>query len=94
MLKEAIWETIDLGKNTRKNHKLLPSLQFSSVAQLCLILYDPMDCNMPGFPVHAQLPEMAQIHVHRVGDDIQPSHPLLSPSLPAFSLSQNQWLFQ
>ena len=68
--------------------------QFSSVTQLCLILWDPMDCSTPGFPVHHQLPELAQTHVHWVGDAIQPSHPLLSPSPPAFSLSQYQSLFQ
>ena len=51
-----------------------------------------MDCNMAGFPVHHQLPELAQIHVHQVGDAIQPSHPLLSPSPPAFNLSQHQGL--
>ena len=66
---------------------------FSSVAQSCLTLCDPIDYSMPGFPVHDQLPEFAQTHVHRVGDAIQPSHPLSSPS-PAFSLSQNQHLFQ
>ena len=48
-----------------------------------------MDCSTPGFPVHHQLPELTQTHVHRVGDAIQPSHPLLSPSPPAFSLSQH-----
>ena len=53
-----------------------------------------MDCSMPGFPVHHQIPELAQTHVHRVGDAIQPSHPLLSPSPPAFNLSQHQSLFQ
>ena len=53
-----------------------------------------MDCSMPGFPVHHQLPELTQIHVHWVGDAIQPSHPLSSPSLPAFNLSQHQGLFQ
>ena len=53
-----------------------------------------MDCSMPGFPVHHQLPELAQTHVHRVSDVIQPFHPLPSPSLPAFSLSQLQGLFQ
>ena len=53
-----------------------------------------MDCSMPGFPVHHQLPELAQTHVYQVGDAIQPSHPLLSPSPPAFSLSQLQGLFQ
>ena len=54
----------------------------------------PMDCSMPGFPVHHQLPEPTQTHVHGVGDAIQPSHPLPSPSLSAFSLSQHQTLFK
>ena len=54
----------------------------------------PMDCSTPGFPVHHQLLELAQTHVHRVGDAIQPSHPLSSPSSPAFNLSQHQGLFQ
>ena len=67
--------------------------QFSSVQSLP-ILCDPMDCSMPGFPVHHQLPELVQTHVHRVGDAIQPSHPLLSPSPPAFNLSQHQGLFK
>ena len=67
---------------------------FSSVAQLCLTLCDPKNCSMPGFPVHHQLPELAQIHVHRVSDATEPSHPLSSPSHPAFSLSQYQSLFQ
>ena len=53
-----------------------------------------MDCSTPGFPVHHQLLELAQTHVHRVSDAIQPSHPLLSPSLPAFNLSQKQGLVQ
>jgi len=53
-----------------------------------------MDCSTPGFRVHHQLPELAQTHVHRVGDAIQPSHPLSSPSPPAFNLSQHQGLFQ
>ena len=66
------------------------SVQFSSVTQLCLTLCDPMDCSTPGFPVHHQLPELAQIHVHRVSDAIQPSHPLLPPSPPALSLSQHE----
>ena len=57
-------------------------LEFSSVTQWCLTLCDPMDCSTPGFPVHYQLPELAQTHVHHVGDAIQPSHPLLSPSPP------------
>ena len=62
----------------------------SSVAQSCPTLCDPMDCSMPGFPVYHQLPGLAQTHVHRVGDAIQPSHPLSSPSPPAFSVSQNR----
>ena len=66
----------------------------SSVAQSCPILCNPMDCRTPGFPVHRQLLELAQTHVHRVSDAIQPSHPLSSPSLPAFNLSQHQGLFQ
>ena len=65
--------------------------QFSSVAQSCLILCDPMDCSTPGFPARHQLPEPTQTHVHRVGDAIQPSHPLLSPALNLF---QHQGLFQ
>ena len=65
----------------------------SSVTQLCLTLCNLMDCRTPDFPVLHQLPELAQTHVHRVGDAIQPSHPLLSPS-PAFSLSQHQGLFK
>ena len=56
--------------------------QFSSVAQSCLTLCNPMDCSTPGLPVHHQLPEPTQTHVHWVGDAIQPSHPLSSPSLP------------
>ena len=68
------------------------SLQFSSVAQSHLILCDPMDCSTPGLPVHHQLLEFIQTHVHWVGDTIQPSHPLLSRSPPAFSLSQHQIL--
>ena len=63
-----------------------------SVAQSCLILYDPMDCSTPGFSVHHQLPEFAQTHVYWVGDAIQPSYPLSSPSPPAFNLSQPRGL--
>ena len=72
----------------------LLSVQFSSVAQSHPILCDPMDCSTPGFPVHHQLLELTQTHVHQVGDAIQPSHPLSSPSLPAFNLSQHQGLFK
>ena len=67
--------------------------QFSSVSQLCPTLCDPMDCSMPGFPVHHQLLELAQTHVHQVSDAIQPSHPPSSPSPPfpasgSFQMSQ------
>ena len=77
-------------------NSLLPYFlfQFSSVAQSFLTLQDPMDCSMPGVPVHHQLLEFTQIHVHWVGDAIQSSHPLSSPSPPAFNLSQHQGLFQ
>ena len=67
---------------------------FSSVAQLCLTLCDPMNRSMPGFSVHHQLLESTQTHVHCVGDAIQPPHPLLSPSPPVINLSQHQGLFQ
>ena len=67
--------------------------QFSSVAQSCPTLCDPMNCSTPSLPVRHQLPEFTQTHVHWVGDAIQPSHPLSSPSLPAFNLSQHQCLF-
>ena len=67
--------------------------KLSSVAQLCPTLCDPVDCSTPGLPVYHQLPEFAQTHVHWVGDAIQPSHPLPSPSPPAFNLSQHQGLF-
>ena len=67
----------------------LSSVQFSHS-----VVPDSLDCSTPGFPVHHQLPELTQTHVHRVGDAIQPSHPLSPPSLPAFSLSQHRGLFQ
>ena len=72
---------------------MISPIQFSSVAQSCATLCDPMDCSMPGFPVHHQFPEPAQTHVHRVGDTMQPSHPLhpllllpsIFPSIRVFS---------
>ena len=67
--------------------------QFSSVTQPCPTLCDPMGCSTPGLPVYHQLPELAQTHVHPVSDANQPSHPLSSPSPPAFNLSQHQGLF-
>ena len=69
-------------------------LSVSSVAQSCPSLFDLMDCSTPGFPVQHQLPELAQTHVHPVGDAIQPSLPLSSPSPPAFNLLQHQGIFQ
>ena len=69
-------------------------VQFSSVPQLCATFCDLMGCSMPGFPVHHQLPEFALTHVHWAGDAIQPSHPLSSPSPPAFNLSQHHGLFR
>ena len=67
--------------------------QFSSVALSCSTLCNPMDCSRQGLPVHHQLPEFIQTHVHRVSDGIQPSHPLSSPSPPTLNLSQNQGHF-
>ena len=67
-------------------------IQFSSVAQSCPTLCDSMNCSIPGFPLHHQLPEFTQTHVHRVSDAIQPSHPLSSPSPPAPNPSQHQSL--
>ena len=68
-------------------------LQFSSVTQLCLTPCDPMNCSTPGLPVHHQLLEFSETHVHRVSDAIQPSHLLSSPSPPALSISQHQDIF-
>ena len=74
--------------------KIISSVQFSSVSQSCPTLCNPMDHSMPGLPAHHQLPELTQTHVQWVGDAIQPSHPLLSPSPPALNLSQHQSLFK
>ena len=76
------------------NPKQFTDSLFSSVAQSCLTLCNHRDCSMPSFPVHHQLLELTQTHVCRVGDAIQPSHPLSSPSPPAFHFSQHQGLFQ
>ena len=87
--------------HNQMNLKLTPikqnteySSQFSSVTQTCLTLHNPMDCSTPGFSVYHQLLEHAQTHVHWVSGAIQPSHPLSSPSPPAFHLSQHQGFFQ
>ena len=77
-----------LGLSTKK------LIQFSSIAQSCPALCHPIDCSAPGLPVHHQLLEFTQTHVLWVGDTIQPSHPLSSPSPPAFNLSQHQGLFE
>ena len=83
-----------VGRMERVTWKHIHSVQFSSFAQSCPILCDPMNRSTPGLPVHHQLPEFTQTHVHGVGDAIQPSHPLLSPSPPAPNPSQHQSLFQ
>ena len=72
----------------------LSAIQFSSVAESCPVFCDPMDCSMPGLPLHHQLLELTQTHVLWVDDPIQPSYPLSSPSPPAFNLSQHQGLFK
>ena len=71
---------------------MVSSVQFSSVTQSCLTLCDPLNRSTPGLPVHHQHPESTQTHVYCVSDAIQPSHPLSSPSPPAFNLSQHQGL--
>ena len=76
------------------NEKVGRQVQFSSVTQSCPTLCDPMNHSMPGLSVHHQLPESTQTHVHRVGDAIQTSHPLSSPSPPAPNPTQHQGLFQ
>ena len=79
------------GRNRQfYNNSSVSSVQSLSRVRLC----DPMNCSTPGLPVHHQLPEFTQTHVHRVSDAIQPSHPLSSPSLPAPNPSQHQSLFQ
>ena len=82
------------GNFSRIDQILGHKSQLSPGAQSCPTLCDPINCSMPGLPVHHQLPEFTQTHVHQVGDAIQPSHPLLSPSPPACNPSQHQGLFQ
>ena len=77
------------GKQTYEKMLNITHYQFSSVAQLCLTLRNPMNHSTPGLPVHHQLPEFTQTHVHRVSDAIQPSHPMSSPSPPAPNPSQH-----
>ena len=84
-----------LGFNRPAKRYLRSSVvQFSSVTQSYLTLCNPIDCSTPGFPLHHQLLELTQDHVHWVGDTIKPSHPLYSPSPPAFNHSQHQGLFK
>ena len=82
------------GSSQPRDQTRVSSDQITSVAQPCPALCDPMNRSTPGLPVHHQLPEFIQTHVHRVCDAIQPSHPLLSPSPPAPNPSQHQSLFQ
>ena len=91
-LVQPLWRTV--WRFLKKLKIELPSVQFSSVSQSCPTLCNPMIRSTPGFPVHHQLPEFTQTHVHQVGDAIQPSQPLSSPSLPALNPSQHQSLFQ
>ena len=101
------WVTREAGQSYANSSKYLKrreqvklilwgqhSVKFSAVAQTCPTLCDPMNHSTPGPPVHHQLPEFTQTHVHWVGNAIQPSHPLLSPSPPAPNPSQHQSLFQ
>ena len=89
-LPSSLWRK----KGPLKTNLVIPHIQFSSVAQSCPTLCDPMNRSTPGISVHHQLPEFTQIHVHRVSDVIQPSHPLSAPSPPAPNPSQHQSLFQ
>ena len=86
----GMWSQETLGN---KQGRETP-VHFSSLAQLCLTLCDPIDYSTPGLPVHCQIQEFTQTHVHWVGDAIQPPHPLSSPCPPDFNLSQHQGLFQ
>ena len=92
LLSDSINLTIYISKYIL--HSLFVFSQFSSVTQLCPTLCGPVDSSTPGFPIHNQLLELTQIHVHRIGDAIQQSYPLSSPSPPAINLSQHQGLFQ
>ena len=100
----AVMDTVgQVSKNLTLNTSMISSyvllllfsgsVPFSSATQSCPASCDCMDCSRPSFPVLHHLPEFVQTHVHEVSDAIQPSHPLSSPSPPAFSLSQHQGLF-
>ena len=88
----GLFSILIIGVSTQVSKFRELYIQFSSVAQSFLTLCNPMDCSTPGLPVHHQLLDLAQTHVHWVGDAIQPSCPLWSPSPPAFNLSQHQGL--
>ena len=88
---QIVYET---NQNVDRMNIMWESVQFSSVAHSCPTLCDPMNRSTPGLPVHHQLPEFTQTHVHRVSDVIQPSDPLSSPFPPAPNSSQHQSLFQ
>ena len=92
--KEWLHTPIFLPGEFHGRGEIWDSVQFSSVAQSCLTLCHPMNRSMPGLPVHHQLPEFTETHVHRVSAAIQPSHPLSSPAPPAPNPSQHQSLFQ
>ena len=97
MDREAWWAKVhEFTQNRRwlSDSLLHPNYIFRLIAQSRLTLCSPMDCSIPGFSVHHQLPELAQTHVHGVGAAIQPSHPLLSPTSPTFHLCQHQGLFR
>ena len=91
---EVFRKALSLSLYETLQRMVASSVQLSSVAQSCPTLGDPMNHSMPGLPVHHQLPEFTQTHVQWVGDAIQPSHPLSSPSPPALNLSQQQGLFK
>ena len=93
---DGITDSVDVSLNEHQELVMDREaiVEFSSVTQLCPTLCDPMNRSMPGLPVHHQLPEFTQTHIHRISDAIQPSHPLSSPSPPALDPSQHQSFFQ
>ena len=90
----SLSSTLDVTFSSSFASHISHSVHFGSVAQLYPTLGDPLDCSPPGLPVHHQLPEFTETHVHRVGGAIQPSHPLSSTSPATFNLSQHQDLFK
>ena len=93
--KEGNLSTWNRGRESLQKHLLsLKHNSFQLVTQSCLTLWNPMNHSTPGLPAYHQFPESTQTHVHQIGDAIQPSHPLSSPSPPTFNLSQHQGLFQ